>query len=57
MARVKTGHVRINFLMPPKVLQAFKALAKRRGTSYSDLLRDAAKEYIIRELRSESDKQ
>jgi hypothetical protein len=53
MPRQKTGNIRINFMLPPKVLTAYKALAKRRGTTYSELLRVAAKEFIIKELKTE----
>jgi hypothetical protein len=51
MSRTKQGNVRINFMIQPKVLDGFKVLAARRHTSYSDLLRVAARSWLIEELK------
>ena len=53
MARHKTDNVRVNIFMEPKVLQALKTLAKRRGTTYSQLIRDASRTFVVAELRKE----
>ena len=55
MARPKTDNVRINTFMEPKILHALKTLAKRRGTTYSQLIRDASRELVIRELKREKE--
>ncbi len=55
MARPKTDNVRINTFMEPKILHALKTLAKRRGTTYSQLIRDASREFVIRELKREKE--
>lgn len=55
MARPKTDNKRINVFMEPKVLDALKVLAKRRGTTYSELIRTAAREYVVTELKRERD--
>ena len=55
MARPKTDNVRVNIFMEPKVLQALKALAKRRGTTYSQLIRDASRAFVVIELKKEKE--
>ena len=50
MPRPASGNVRINMLINPKVLAALKVLAKRRNTTFSELLRDASEEYVRREV-------
>ncbi len=55
MARPKTDNVRINTFMEPKILHALKTLAKRRGTTYSQLIRDACRQFVIRELKREKE--
>ncbi len=53
MARPKTDNVRINTFMEPKILHALKTLARRRGTTYSQLIRDACRQFVIQELKRE----
>jgi hypothetical protein len=53
MARPKTGKTRINLYVPDNVLSAYKTLAQRRGTTYSELARNALREYIRREITRE----
>lgn len=48
MADEKT---RVNVVLPERLLQAAKLLADRRGTSYSQIIRSALREYVIEELR------
>jgi len=53
MGRRTLGHTKVNILLDPTVLHALKWLAASRGTSYSELIRAAAKEYAIREITQE----
>ncbi len=53
MARPRTDNIRVNIFMEPKVLQALKTLARRRGTTYSQLIRDASRTFVITELKRE----
>lgn len=47
MVRTSTGQVRINFHIQPDVLAALKRIASLRGTTYSDLIRLACREYVL----------
>ncbi len=53
MARPKTDNIRVNVFMEPKILHALKTLAVRRGTTYSQLIRDASRTFVIAELKKE----
>ena len=53
MGREATGSVRINLYMPAKLWGIVQKLAKRRGQTYSELVRQAVIEYIKRELETE----
>ena len=53
MARPKTDNIRVNIFMEPKVLHALKTLATRRGTTYSQLVRDACREFAVTQLKAE----
>ena len=53
MPRPALGLVKVNFFLDPNVLKGFKWLATARGTTYSELLRLAAKEYIVEEIHKE----
>lgn len=53
MARVKNDVERINAYVPTNVMRVIRALAKRRGTTYSELVRNAIREYAIREAGQE----
>lgn len=55
MARQKNDVERINAYIPIKTMDALRALAKRRGTTYSELLRTAAREYAVREVKVEKE--
>jgi metal-responsive CopG/Arc/MetJ family transcriptional regulator len=54
MPRIKSGNERINILIPPNVLRGLKVLAAKRGTTYSELMRIACREYLRRELSQSS---
>lgn len=56
MARPKTDNERINVFMQGDVMKALRYLARRRGTSYSELIRIAAREFVIREVPKEKAK-
>lgn len=56
MARQKTGNERVNVYMQADVMRGLRFLAQRRGTSYSELIRVAARDFVIREVPKERDK-
>lgn len=49
MARPASDRIKVNVYLPPRLLQALKKIAQIRGTSYSELVREACQEYAIRE--------
>jgi len=53
MARPNTDSERINAYIPRRVMKVMRALAKRRGTTYSELIRTAVREFAIREAKVE----
>lgn len=53
MSRPSMGLEKVNFFCEPTVLRGFKWLAKTRGTSYSELMRTATKQFIIKEIQLE----
>ena len=53
MPRPPTNNVRINMFIEPNVLRAAKALASRRGSTYSAVIRDATRIYVTQELKRE----
>ena len=55
MPRPSLGLTKINFFCDPAVVQGLKWLAKSRGTTYSELLRTASKEFVLREIRVEQE--
>ena len=50
-----TGKVRVNVLIQANVLKATKALAQRRGTTYSEVIRTAVRSYVVAELNKEKE--
>lgn len=50
MANDKT---RVNVFLPNKLLHATKVLANMRATSYSEIVRQATAEYVVRELKKQ----
>lgn len=53
MARPSLGLTKVNFHIDPSVLKGLKWLANSKGTSYSELLRIAAKQYVVEEIKKE----
>ena len=55
MPRPTSGLVKINFYLEPTVLQGYKWLAKAKGTTYSELLRTAALDFIVPAVKKQQD--
>lgn len=53
MARPNTDSERVNIYIPRKVMKVARALAKKRGTTYSEVVRTATREYVIAEVKKE----
>lgn len=49
MTRAPAGNEKINLYFNSQVLQAMKRLALMRGTTYSELVREACREFVLRE--------
>lgn len=49
MTRASAGNDKINIYFNAQVLAALKRLALARGTTYSELIREACREYVLRE--------
>ncbi len=50
MSRTRVGNrERINFYFDEQVLEALKKLAVLKNTTYSELIRIACREYVVRE--------
>lgn len=50
MVRTSVGNrVRINFYFDEQVFEAMRKLAEIRGVTYSELIRTACHEYVVRE--------
>lgn len=45
--RFSTPRERVNFHIQPEVLEALKRLATMRGTTYSELIRAACRQYVL----------
>lgn len=55
MAKPRSGMVKSNLFIDPKVQKGLQYLAKRQGTTYSALVRNAMRTYLIDELRKEKE--
>jgi hypothetical protein len=53
MAKPKSGMIKTNLFIDPKVQNGLQYLAGRRGTSFSALVREAMRNYLIEALREE----
>lgn len=53
MAKPKSGMIKSNLFIDPKVQKGFQFLAQRQGTSFSALVRQAMREFLIAELKEE----
>lgn len=49
MTRAPAGNEKINIYFNTQVLAAMKRLALARGTSYSELIREACREFVLKE--------
>jgi hypothetical protein len=49
MTRASAGNDKINIYFNAKVLAALKRLALAKGTTYSELIRQASLEFVLRE--------
>ena len=49
MTRVSAGNTKINIYFNDAVLAALKKLALARGTTYSEMIREACREFVLRE--------
>lgn len=57
MTRTPTGQTRINFHVHADTLAALKLIAARRGTTYSELIRMACREYVLKQGQKMIDEQ
>lgn len=53
MAKPKSGMVKTNLFIDPKVQNGLQYLAARKGTSFSALVREAMREFLISKLKEE----
>lgn len=53
MAKPKSGMVKSNLFIDPKVRKGMRYLAAKRGTSYSALVREAMRKFVIEALTEE----
>lgn len=55
MAKPRSSMVKSNIYIDPKVQKGIRYLATKRGTSYSQLVREAMRTFLIDELKKEKD--
>lgn len=55
MAKPRSGMVKSNLFIDPKVQHGLQFLAKKRGTTYSALVREAMRGFLINALREEKE--
>ncbi len=55
MAKPRSSMVKSNIYIDPKVQKGLRYLAKKRGTSYSQLVREAMRKFMVEELHKEKD--
>lgn len=48
MTRATAGNSKINIYFNDGVLRALKVMARARGTTYSELIRDACRTYVVK---------
>lgn len=53
MAKPRSNMVKSNIYIDPKVQKGIRYLADKRGTSYSELVRQAMRKFLIDALREE----
>jgi len=55
MAKPRSGMVKSNLFIDPKVQRGLQFLAERRGTTYSALVREAMRAFLIDALKEEKE--
>lgn len=55
MAKPKSGMVKSNLFIDPKVQKGLQFLAEKRGTTYSALVREAMRTFLIDALHKEKE--
>ena len=53
MPKPAINNTRINMLISPRLLDQLRVLAKYRGTTYTALINDACRAYILTEAKKE----
>ena len=49
MVRTANDRIKINMYFQNRVLEGMRRIAEAKGTTYSELIREACREYVIRE--------
>ena len=49
MVRTSNDRVKINIYFQARVLEGMRRLAEAKGTTYSELIREACRDYVVRE--------
>lgn len=49
MTRTPTGKTKINFYFDDRTLEGLRVIATHRGTTYSELIREACRLYVLNE--------
>jgi hypothetical protein len=55
MAKPRSGMIKSNLFIDPKVQKGLQFLAERRGTTYSALVREAMRGFLIAALKEEKE--
>ena len=55
MAKPRSGMIKSNLFIDPKVQKGLQFLAERRGTTYSALVREAMRNFLIAALKEEKE--
>ena len=55
MAKPRSGMVKSNLFIDPKVQKGMQFLAKKRGTTYSALVREAMRAFLVEALLEEKE--
>ena len=55
MAKPRSGMVKSNLFIDPKVQKGLQCLAEKRGTTYSALVREAMRKFLIDALLAEKE--
>jgi metal-responsive CopG/Arc/MetJ family transcriptional regulator len=49
MSRPSTGKHKVNIFMDDKILEALRRIGEARGVTYSELIREACRQYVFKE--------